>query len=460
MGFHGNETQVYVYLTLTFLLSLGITWRSQVRQKVVLLVYGFFYMSGTVRMILTFKIPGVSFFEIQPDRFIFIFSTFYLLILLRRRSNREMLKERWVAPPFEWALYAYVAFILMAITYHFTHIGFREYVLLVSKNLNFVAIYLLLKIVMDKKFFVGIGRMLLVGALLSAVISLIQFGIDPFFMRYDEMRPAFGSFIRSNGSFANEYSNSYFMIAGICWALFTIKPIHWRVLIVGILCAGVITTFHRMSWLILIMILTINFVWLQRQRVDWLALGGLTLATLFLAVGLFFSREIMTSSLVKDRLSEGVDSRFGYYAMVYENIGAKPLFGYGDKNNDVYYKSMLEITGQLARATGDQGSIHNGYLSNTFYYGIPALFLFVLVFILYLMYTFKHLSVNPIFAIPFLFTIVYMLANLTNSFLFLKVVSSYITLHMGVFTGLLQNRIFTTSDDTIPISQPEAEDLI
>ncbi|MEL7343105.1 MAG: hypothetical protein AAGM67_21655, partial [Bacteroidota bacterium] len=96
----------------------------------------------------------------------------------------------------------------------------------------------------------------------------------------------------------------------------------------------------------------------------------------------------------------------------------------------------------LARATGEEGSIHNGYLSNMFYYGIPAFLFFILMIFSAMRFYLRLARVHYIYAIPFLFGFVYMMANLTNSFLPHKYVALLFSIQLAIFGGVLQNRLF------------------
>ena len=68
----------YAYLGLTFLIALRLVLKSNSKYKLELLFLSFFLMSGSISDELTFALPGISFFEIQPDRFIFFLFSFFI----------------------------------------------------------------------------------------------------------------------------------------------------------------------------------------------------------------------------------------------------------------------------------------------------------------------------------------------------------------------------------------------
>ncbi|MEM6344316.1 MAG: O-antigen ligase family protein [Bacteroidota bacterium] len=445
----GNE----IYYTIHILMAMGIvgwiTHKSATRHKAILFVYGLFLMGGTILDVTTFKIPGIGFMEIQPDRFLFFFNIGYMVMLMRYPFNRDLLRKRWYTPSYEWAIYAYILFILIALTYHFPLLGFKDWLMKSIHFVSFLLMYWVLKTTMDKDLFKDLGKVFVIGAAISSVYAIMQFLVDPFFMRYGEMRIAYGSTVRSNGMFNTEYIHSYFVMAAFAWTLVMVKQNKLKLILSAIYLGGIVFTFHRMSWLIIVVFLGIYFLWFFRARLSVLGTLSIAGATLLVAIGMLFYDDIVNSQMVQERVNERIDSRFGYYDMVLSNIGNKPLFGYGNKKNDVYYYAMLRITKSLARATGEEGSIHNGYLSNLFYYGVPALIMFVTMIFLSLRFYLRLARVRVIYTIPFLFGVVFTIANMTNSFLPSKHVATILIILLGIFAGVWQNRVFSLSDPEI-----------
>ncbi|WP_262503236.1 O-antigen ligase family protein [Pricia antarctica] len=271
------------------------------------------------------------------------------------------------------------------------------------------------------------------------MVSLVQLSVDPYFLRIGDNRLAVGTLLRANGIFSAEYFNSYYLIIAIVWTLIIVKSNQWKISLITLYSLGVLSSFQRMSWLILILILLTYTVYIKKVDIGKLLLAGLSFVVILLSVSLFYYQDIMNSSLVKERLSEPINSREGYYTMVLDNIGKKPVFGYGNLENEVYYVNLLRITGDRDRATATTGDLHSGYFGALFLYGIPAAVFFTLFVVLSVLYYSKSVKEDMYFILPFLVSILYMIGNLTNTFLFLKYISLLFAIHIGIGKGI--NRI-------------------
>jgi hypothetical protein len=342
------------------------------------------------------------------------------------------------------ALYAYVFFLIVSVLVNAPAIGIAEVLDKTINSLAFVIIMIALGLMDDKPSYDLIGKSIIIGAVASSLVSLVQLFIDPYFLRIGDDRIAFGGFFRSSGIFDTEYFNSYYLIIAIVWTLTTIKSNYLKIALVGLFTLGVLTSFQRMSWLILALVLCIYLIFIEKLALEKLVLAGLSCLALLLSISIFYYQDIMNSSLVKERLTDGVEGRKGYYNMVLDNIGEKPFFGYGDLKNEVYYVNMLRITGDRDRAAAESGDLHSGYFSALFLYGIPAFICFVLFVFLSVVYYAGSYKENLYFAIPFFVSIIYLIGNLTNTFLFLKYISVLYAIHIGIGIGI--HRIRKQSD--------------
>jgi len=273
---------------------------------------------------------------------------------------------------------------------------------------------------------------IVIGAVLASFTGLIQFFIDPMFLRVGDQRLAFGSTIRSNGIFINEYLNAYFLITAMTWVMVTYKNGLLKNGLLALFTLGVLFSFQRMSWLILTIVVFIYIVFIQRVAIGKLIALGLTGIAVLITIFLFFRADIMNSTLVKQRLSEPINSRGGYYATAIGNVGKKPMFGFGGKNNETYYYAMLLITHDRDRATGITGDFHSGYFSTMFFYGLPAFLAFIGIVLSSIFYFGKLLNKNLIFSIPFLVALLYGIGNLTNTFLLDAYLCLLFAIHMGI----------------------------
>ncbi|MCB0599345.1 MAG: hypothetical protein KDD28_35065, partial [Phaeodactylibacter sp.] len=108
---------------------------------------------------------------------------------------------------------------------------------------------------------------------------------------------------------------------------------------------------------------------------------------------------------------------------------------------EVYYQSMLQITGQYNRASGQDGGIHSGYFSTLFYYGVPAFVFYVLFVTLAIFYFYRLTQYNIFFAIPFLIAVIYALGNLTNTLMY-SGIGVFYAIHLGMGLGARYQRGF------------------
>ncbi len=429
---------VYAFL----LVSVGIAAymvRKHIHQyRLEVFVLAFYLLTGNANELLTFSVPGVSAFQIQPDRFLFLFFSFFLVRKLLFSRENSLLKAGLTTPWFMAMLYLYVLMIFISQLSYVGDYGLAYVIVELTYPLNILVLIFSLKMIVSKEVIGVLGKMMILGAIFTSLVSIVQFGLDPMFMRVGDQRLAFGGTLRANGFFFNEYCNAYYILTALTWALVTVKKEVHRHLLIGLFSIAIFCTFQRMSWVILALILSLYFFSIAKISLDRILIAGLVAGCLFIGLFMTFQRKIMNSGLVKERLAEMPTGRLGYYSMVLDNIWKKPFLGYGGKNNELYYYSMLRITSSRARATGAEGDIHSGYFTSLFYYGLPALLFFSGFVFLALFYFGRLSSVHPIFAIPFLLGLLYALGNLTNTLLFFQYVSVLYAIHLGIGLGARQ----------------------
>jgi len=434
-------THFYVYLGIAFLIAVFLVITTHVKYKLEVFCLSFYLLSGNLNSILTLKIPGFTLFEIQPIRFLFLLFCFFILrrtLLSKERLNLRMNNR---VPWFMVALSLYILLLISSVIYNSGEMELADVLEEIHDALAFGVLIYALALMRDRPSYDVLGKSIIIAAVVSSLVSLIQLGIDPYFLRIGEARPAFGDIIRSNGIFSTEYFNSYFLIIAATWTLYRIQHQTGKTILIILFTVGVLSSFQRMSWIILALVLVVYLIYVQKLSFDRLALIGLGGLALILSISLLSYRDIKNSDLVRERLSESIEGRFGYYSMVIENIGDRPVFGYGDLKNEVYYSNMLKITGNRSRAAADSGDLHSGYFSALFLYGIPAFLCFTAFVILAVVYYARSLRENMYFAIPFLVSILFLVGNLTNTFLFLKYISILFAIHIGIGMGLRQAQL-------------------
>lgn len=422
----------FVYFVFAAIVALYLVIKSNSKYKIELFFISFYLLTGNYNDILLIKIPGFSLFKIPPIRFLYLMLLFLIIRKNWYRKPTITSLSKKTLPWFEVALYCYIGFLTISVLLNTFPSGFK----VILDAIAFVIIIKALKLMADQGSYDLIGKSLIIGAVITSVLSFIQITIDPFFLRMGDDRAAFGSLLRANGMFGAEYYNAYYLIIAIAWTLITIKNKSLQIFLVLMFSAGVITTFMRMGWLILTLVLVTYLIFINKIAIEKLLLSGLSILTVVLAISIFFYQDIMNSSLVKERLTQDVDGRKGYYTMVLDNIGKKPFFGYGDLKNEVYYENLLRITRDRDRAEAKTGGIHSGYFSSLFLYGIPALVAFIFFVLLSVIYYSKSFKHNLYFVIPFLVSVIFMIGNLTNTFLFITYLSVLFALHIGIGMGI------------------------
>jgi len=422
----------YAYIGFTFILALRLVLKSNSPYKLELTFLAFFLMSGSISGILTFKIPGISFFEIQPDRFLFLLFSFFIFRNLVFPKKNIRLPQGWTMPWFKILFYLYAILVIASQVFHVRDLGLPEVITSTVYALNVLIIMYCVRTMMNEETMRIIGTSIIIGAILASCVGIIQFLIDPMFLRVGDQRIAFGTTLRSNGIFINEYLNAYFVITALSWVMVTYKNGLIKNCLFALFSLGILFAFQRMSWLILSIVFFIYFIFIQKISLGKLATAGLAGLSVIILLFLFFRADIMNSRLVKQRLSEPVNSRAGYYEAAISNVGKKPFFGFGGKNNETYYYSMLMITHDRDRATGITGDFHSGYFSTMFFYGLPA-FLAFIGFVLSAMIFFGRLIRDHLlFSIPFLVALLYGIGNLTNTFLLPEYLCLLFAIHMGI----------------------------
>lgn len=425
----------FVYFAVAAVVAFFLTQRSKTKYKLELFFISFYLLTGNINELLTIKIPGISFFEIQPTRFIYLMLGVFIIRKTFFSNERSSLKNK-KTPLFILALYAFVGMLVISVVFNIGHMGFSEGIKVILDAIAFLILVAAVRLMADMPSYKLIGESIIIGAVLTSCISFIQVFVDPYFLRIGDARLAFGTLLRPNGLFDAEYSNSYFLIIAIVWTLISVKKNSLKVFLVCLFSLAVISTFMRMSWIILFLVLVTYLLFVQKVAVEKLLLAALTGLVILLTTSIFYYQDFIKSAFVQERLTESVDGRKGYYAIVLDNIGKKPLVGYGDINHEVYYVNMLRITNSRERADGLTGGFHSTYFSVLFFYGIPAFVCFILFVILTIVYFAKSRKGNLYLVLPFLVGILYMIGNITNTFLFLSYLSVLYAIHIGIGMGI------------------------
>ena len=184
---------VYVYFLITMLLSAYWVNNSEVKYKFETLILAFYLMTGNLNDLLTFAIPGVSFFEIQPDRFLFFMFLFFLVRRFYFSDEPVEVRDSWRMPWFMIMLICYALFKIISLGSHPESVLFPELLIKSLHVINVVVIIFSLRLMFSPELIEIVGKAILVGAIVTCLVSFVQIGIDPMFARTGDIRIAFGN---------------------------------------------------------------------------------------------------------------------------------------------------------------------------------------------------------------------------------------------------------------------------
>jgi hypothetical protein len=437
-------TEYHIYVFIALLVSIYLTIKNNPDNKFITFIIAFWILAGSVLNTEYFIIDIQSLpFDFQPDRIIFILFSIYLFFTYISEHN----SERFNTENLKFEKYLYI-YIFLSITVDIIHtigvLSLKDVILNATKILTFLVIYLVLKRTADREMLKVAGKALLIVCTISSLIGIYQFLIDPFFFRIGSERIAFAGYLRSNGIFGSELIQSYFLIPGIVVALFTIRNNLLKYSLIALFLLGIIFTFHRMSWIIVMLTLTLYLIKVKKKDVWQIIAVGVYLVVALTYFSSTFSlnlTNISRSAPVQERLlQETMSGRIECFTMVLENIPQSWLIGFGSRKSKVYYSGMLEV--EPSYASGERGGIHNGYLAIMFYRGIPVMILytFFLILAFYNFWTlakFKHIF----YFIPFFELMKYILLNITNRVALYNALGLLFAIFLGTGVAIYQKNI-------------------
>lgn len=439
----GNVIIHIAYVALSSLIIWLLIRNNKTQHKFVAVVIGGWIMMGTVlgTPMFIIKIPGISFFEIQPKRLIMLLFTAWLARDIYLDIKNRSLRFKEHIPLFIIFLFSHI--VLSAISYyknqHF--VGSTKMIVEITILYGAMITFIVMRKTVDKEMIKFLCQIMITTGILTVLVSLIQLA-EPTFFRIGDQRAAFGPIYRANGVFSQEYYNSAFLIITIFWTLICVPKFWVKWGLTGLFLFGILITFHRMSYIIVSLLLVIYLLRVERVPIAWmslLAMGGIVLG---LTVANLFAKDIAQSSVVQERMNEGIDKRFMYYEMVFRDIPKRIWWGFGTIKNRYYYYAMLEITGNILRAEAAEGNIHNGYLETLYRNGLPSLIVFLGFIITTIMYFWSLPSKHIIYGIPLAAIVLFTIANLTNSFLYHTFTSYFILIHLAIGLAIKEKQIF------------------
>ena len=355
-------------------------------------------------------------FEIQFNRLIFLLFGGMLVFSATwmkpdGRGDRTLLYEY----AFNIALIAFLGVLLWHLASSIFSV--REILVLFSGWLTYLCFYQITKKSGDQ----GLARVILAAVLLvglaSSLVGIIQFLINPEFLKVGSIREAFSGRPRSNGVFRSEYSQSYFLIPSLIVALTAVRARIVRSVIVILILSGIFITFHRMSWIATIMTLFILSVFKAPSRIRTISAWALSLGAIVLLLALFGGERLYQSSdLVYQRLtSNTMSGRLDIFEVALNRIQTSWLVGIGSVKSNLYFLDMTQ-GGAKDFAAGEIGGIHNLYLNMAYLYGIPITLIYISFLLSMAFFFWRRAASQYLSYIAALVVTVFLSANLTNWF--------------------------------------------
>ena len=366
-------------------------------------------------------------FVLLPNRIILLpllFIVFFTLIRNISRRNRfssaivtnnhYLFYEIWIV------LYFIAIFVSEIISYD--RIGFRTVIQAISDPLVFLLFYFSMRWLITPKDFDLLLRSILGFAIISSIVGLVQFFVDPGFLRIGVYRWAFGHYIRSNGLFSAEYDQGFFQISSLLICFIIYRNRLMQIIFVLVSSAAVFVTMHRLSWATWgIALIIIGYYKLKTSKYILLKLniGLLILIGVFSIATTIISRNHFLDALVGRLTANTLIVRMDYYRFAFDVIRNNP-FGVG-----IYWTPYYN---QLAYSKGMPFNyenyahplafvVHNGFLSAGVLHGVIGFitfFLFTFGTILFFLGKFRKDS--NIFLLPFGMSIIFLMYNLTQDF--------------------------------------------
>lgn len=456
-----------VYLIIVTLLSLMLLRKYE--QKFFMGLMTFWLLGypilGRTEFMLSATIGGVQ-LDFQPNRWLLvILGTVFVFRVLNSAIGRRRrgVKLKKVLFGFNSFVVLYTLLTILAIVNHVDSIGgWSRALALISNALVFLLVYYFSMEKISKsdfQVFLQTAQGLLI---FSMLVSVIQFFISPEFFRYGVERAAFSNFVRSNGIFYAEYDQGMYAIF-VLWL--TLNRGAWVRQISVFIASGlvVILSMHRLSWLILAVLLVIyGAVSIRRQAVNALAAGLLciSVALLLLAAMLIPWDDPNVVNVLSELFTERIRSdtlsiRRDYNMFGLELIRKYPL-GLGSYETKIYHDEAFAFALIGITPVGQESRmalvVHNGFLSAGVKAGVLGMISFG-VFLLGLCVHFLRASIRsgksqyP----PLFIALTYLLYNTTNDF---SDFSNQLPVLFGLLIGYFlsaHNQNVPSHDSTVPV---------
>lgn len=387
------------------------------------------------------SMPSLSFgaltFGVRMDRILLAVSIVYMAVYWALgKLTRETVKE---LPPWtRWGFLYFGVLILVDLIHLAGGLSLQEFIVSVTQEATFFAVFLVVYTAADKPLSSILGISLLVICVVSSLVGAYQFFGDPMFFRYGVERPAFAGFLRSNGVFFTDHIQGYFLITGFFVAFLFVRGKILRYGLSSLFLLGIVLSFHRMSWLVFMILMFLYLTKIRRIRLKRWVLAGGFLGTFTLMLGNEIIDSISRTEFVTERLVEDTGSyRVLFTFLAINNIPDHWVLGIGSPKSDEYYAAVMAEDLSEEEALGEFGGIHNAFFQIAYFKGVPLAILFSIFLIVGIKGLWSaSVNANVLIFLGFMEFLKFAMAGLTNGIL----LGSEIGILMAIVLGIVVNR--------------------
>jgi len=310
-----------------------------------------------------------------------------ILVILLYLTKNEFYKYKKPLSSYEKILYAYLGISILFYVIHgyfLQDINFSKALYFIQIYISAILIFIGVKTLIDKELLRAIMKMTLFMSVLSSIIGIIQFFIDPHFLKFGPIHVAIPGYGRTSGIFRQPFDNGIFVIMGIFLSYFYIKNKQTKLFVILLLSLNLVLTFSRGLWIAFIFVFLYHLSYFYSKKLKRALIYTIIIASIvFVTAGtIIINSSVFQSRAFTERIfQDTVTIRFAYYFKMIKTIPDRWLIGYGDvENNPVYFSNMADLEQSFQWALGKMGGVHNLILEELFLRGIPLTIIFLLYF--------------------------------------------------------------------------------
>jgi hypothetical protein len=402
------------YIIIAIICCISLIWRAKSRYFVGLCIIWLFSIPILDNSDYSITIPFVD-FNLSAGRLL-LFGMLPLIVVFVKDRVKTFSFSR--ANRLEIFLVFYFLILVIVQFINFQEIQTNIFLNNLAAALNFLFIFFLAKWQINEKDFKIIKQAFLLFSILSAIVGIIQFTVDPFFLRFGANRLAFGDLLRSNGLTSAEYNQGMMMAIAL---VITYDLYKNNLVKIGFFClsaTGAFFTMHRLTWVVFSMV-AVGIILFQLRRHIRLLFWGFACVSLigiaiFVNFGYDINKSIANTEFSQRLFADTLSGREDYYVNVPKLVIADPL-GIAAYSNPIY--NRWAIQNGIISANKLATVIHNGFLATLVKFGVFGLIGFVMFYFYVVRFGLNLITTNLKTGILLiLICLVYLGYNITNDF--------------------------------------------